>query len=412
MHNNSSYEAAISWLFQQFPSYQVIGSRAYKPTLENVDKLAALFGHPEKSLKFVHVAGSNGKGSVCSVLASSLTESGYNTGLFTSPHIKDFRERIRINGKMISQEEVVNFVQEVQQLSLDFSPSFFEITFVLALLHFKLNNADICIIETGLGGRLDATNIIVPLCSAITSISLEHTQILGNTIEEIAFEKAGIIKEHIPVVIPSSMNSQAEDVILKVANRLGSKVMITSSKDLPAAGIPIPEFQKANLGIVEGILDYLNSCGIKTAENSLKAGLEHVSINTGYKGRLQRIQQNPDVFLDVSHNPEGIAKTMEAVMNHLNPGQQLYLIYGSSSDKDLQSIAEILPKEANYLFTTFSHQRSASIEQLNMAFNNAGLKNISFFEDPQLALKKAINTANQTDTIIVLGSFFLLEDFF
>ncbi len=412
MPNSSSYETAISWLFQQFPSYQVIGSKAYKPTLDNVSKLSEIFGRPEATLKFIHVAGSNGKGSVCSVLSSACTEAGYKTGLFTSPHIKDFRERIRVNGVVIPEEQVVAFVEQVKKLQLDFSPSFFEITFVLALLHFKKQNCDLCIIETGLGGRLDATNIITPLCSAITSISLEHTQILGNTIAAIAEEKAGIIKEEIPVVIPESMDSTAMKVIQDIAESRQSPVIIAQPSVLQNQDQLLPEFQRSNLGIVESILAYLQSIGYHFNESVLSLALNNLYQNSGYRGRLQLIQRHPNVYLDVSHNPDGIKKTLEAVLRELTQDENLFIVYGSSSDKDLQSIATILPLDANYLFTTFNHQRSASIHQLKSAFEEKELKSIAFFEDPQSAMKKALNTANQRDTIIVLGSFFLLEDFF
>ena len=197
---NKQYQEATEWLFQQFPQYQLIGAKAFKPTLENIRQLLDWVGNPQEELTFIHIAGSNGKGSTCSMLASILTESGYSVGLYTSPHIEDYTERIRINGLPISKEAVVDFVHRIQAHTFAIEPSFFEITFALSLDYFKRQQCDICVIETGLGGRLDATNIISPLLSIITNISLEHTQFLGDTLELIATEKAGIIKQHTPVV--------------------------------------------------------------------------------------------------------------------------------------------------------------------------------------------------------------------
>ncbi|TNE77031.1 MAG: bifunctional folylpolyglutamate synthase/dihydrofolate synthase, partial [Bacteroidetes bacterium] len=346
---NNSYKSTVEWLFTQFPSYQVIGSKAYKPTLDNVLKLSEQFGYPEKSLKFIHVAGSNGKGSVSSMLASILKESGVRVGLFTSPHIRDFRERIRTNGEMISEEEVIDFVERVKNLNLDFSPSFFEITFVLALLHFKNQNVDICVIETGLGGRLDATNIIDPICSIITSISLEHTQILGDTIEQIAFEKAGIIKQNRPIFVSSVLLPEANEVIQKRAELLNSELSIASPIDLPETHQFSADYQRANFGLVRSVIDHLCAIGYDITNENIKTGIIHLSQNSGFRGRMQLVQERPNVYLDVSHNPDGIEKTILSLMPKVDG--RLLIIYGSSNDKDLTSIASVLPKEAIYLFT-------------------------------------------------------------
>jgi len=210
----NSYKETLDWLFEQFPSYQLVGASAYKPDLKNVSQLIEILGHPEKQLKFIHVAGTNGKGSTSSMLASILTESNEKVGLFTSPHIVDFRERIRVNGKMISEQQVIDFCNLMLQTDLSFEPSFFEITFAMALSHFQKENCSICVIETGLGGRLDSTNIIVPIVSVITNIAIEHTQFLGNTIESIAREKAGIIKPNVPVIIGET-NNESKPVFRK-----------------------------------------------------------------------------------------------------------------------------------------------------------------------------------------------------
>jgi dihydrofolate synthase/folylpolyglutamate synthase len=198
---DNSYSETLDWLFEQFPAYQFIGASAYKPTLDNTNSLCSIYQHPENKLKFIHVAGTNGKGSTSSMLASILTEAGEKVGLFTSPHIIDFRERIRVNGEMISEQFVIDFSKDIRSKNISFFPSFFEISFLMALNYFVESKCTVCVIETGLGGRLDATNVIIPLLSIITNIGIEHTQFLGNTIEEIATEKAGIIKNDIPVII-------------------------------------------------------------------------------------------------------------------------------------------------------------------------------------------------------------------
>ncbi len=407
---NNSYKSTVEWLFTQFPSYQVIGSKAYKPTLDKVLKLSEHFGNPGKSLKFIHVAGSNGKGSVSSMLASILKESGVRVGLFTSPHIRDFRERIRINGEMITEEEVIDFVERVKNLNLDFSPSFFEITFVLALLHFKNQNADICVIETGLGGRLDATNIIDPICSIITSISLEHTQILGDTIEQIAFEKAGIIKKNRPVFVSSVLLPEAKEVIQKRAELLNSELSIASPIDLPETHQFSPDYQRANFGLVRSVIDHLCAIGYAITNENIKTGIIHLSQNSGFRGRMQLVQEQPKVFLDVSHNPDGIEKTILSLMPEVDG--RLLIIYGSSNDKDLTSIASVLPGETIYLFTTFNHPRSADLTQLKEGFSELNAREKHFFIKEADSLDFALSTASQEDTILVIGSFFLLEYFF
>ena len=230
---SKEYQEVTNWLFNQFPSYQKIGSDAYKPTLENILKITSLIDSPQNQLKFVHIAGSNGKGSVSSIVSSSLTEAGYKVGLFTSPHILDFSERIRINGVPIGENEVIKFVNKIRKHSFDFEPSFFEVTFALALSHFNTNDCDICIIETGLGGRLDATNIITPLISAITTISLEHTDILGNSLEEITIEKAGIIEENSDVVI-GQLSPNLIELIQNRCDILNTSIHLSSSTVIPA----------------------------------------------------------------------------------------------------------------------------------------------------------------------------------
>ncbi len=394
-------------MFEQFPSYQKIGSKAYKPTLENILTITQRINSPEKHLKFVHVAGSNGKGSTCSMLASILTEAGYKVGLFTSPHISDFTERIRINGECISKENVVSFIQRIKEEPFDFSPSFFEVTFAMALDHFKEENCDICIIETGLGGRLDATNIISPILSVITNISLEHTNILGETIEEIAIEKAGIIKENIPVAL-GIMSKELLEQFTTISEEKNAKVYFTELKNhsfsLPLLG----EYQKDNFQLVLNAVHLLKSTDFSISEEAIQKGLDRLNQNTGFAGRLHIVEKKPLVIMDVSHNSDGIKATLSCI-EEINQGK-LHIVFGSSSDKDLSTIFEELPENANFFFTEFSNQRSSSIASLKKESEQNKFKNVAFFSNAQNALENAKLTANQSDTVLVIGSFYLVGD--
>lgn len=402
-----SYNEAIEWLFQQFPSYQNIGGKAYKPGLDNILSLLNHFGNPHHELKFVHVAGTNGKGSTSSMLASILTESGQTVGLFTSPHIQDFRERIRVNGNVIPEQEVIDFIATIQSISLGFEPSFFEITFLMALMHFKSKNCSICVIETGLGGRLDATNCITPLLSLITNISLEHTQFLGNSVEEIAFEKGGIIKENIPVIIGEREEKTAA-IFTEIANAKHSTISFASDLTIEAPqNFPLlGAYQLSNYKLVKRALEVLQDTFPITAQQ-IQQGLENLSANTGFFGRLQKVQSNPTIIFDVSHNEAGIMATLQSFPSW----QRLIIIYGTSSDKDLGAIFQHFGKQHTYLMTEFSSERSAKMDDLK-AFAEKFALRADFFQNPLEALDTAKSIANKEDTILVMGSFFLISDFF
>lgn len=406
MHNRS-YEETLNWLFQQFPSYQKIGSKAYKPTLENTENLLKEIGNPEKDLQFIHIAGSNGKGTTCSILASILKESGYRVGLFTSPHIKDFRERIRVNGEMISEQQVIDFVEKIKSKKRDFAPSFFEVSFSMALDHFRSEQCDICIVETGLGGRLDATNVISPICSVITSISLEHTNILGDTHEAIAKEKAGIIKDLKPVVL-GHMPVEALETIKQISRERNAPFFnAIDSEKLGLFDASTPEYMRYNILVALKVIDLIALDGFKTTQDAIRAGMQKLSDNTGYRARLDQIASSPDVFLDVSHNKEGINATLSVFKD-----QVLHIVYGSSSDKNIVEIASVFPKNARLYLTTFNHVRSANLEDLKQAFNKSSSEHISYFTDPQEAFIQAKKNAKDDETVLVMGSFFLLEYFY
>lgn len=405
-----TYSEATSWLFEQFPSYQVLGSKAYKPTLDNTFKLLSILGNPQDELKFVHVAGSNGKGSTCSMIASSLTEAGYKVGLFTSPHIEDYTERIRVNGHSIDQQSVIDFVKTIRSTELDFDPSFFEMTFALALKHFISQYCDIAIIETGLGGRLDATNVITPLLSVITNISLEHTTILGDTHELIASEKAGIIKPGIPILTAEKKPS-IQAIFQAKAAELNSDYLecdqtVEVPKDFPLLGA----YQKDNFRLAVSALNKLEDDGFSINSMHVSEGLKNLNENTGFKARLQIWKKSPLTILDVSHNPDGIENTLETIQE-INQGQ-LHIVYGTSSDKDIPSILELFPEDCKLYLTEFTNPRTAKIDELKTATDGKKFNSIDFFSDATLALQSAQNTAKQRDTILIIGSFFLVADFF
>ena len=407
---DNKYIETINWLFQQFPAYHKIGAKAYKPNLTNCLRLCELFDNPHLKLRFIHIAGTNGKGSTSSMLASILQESGEKVGLFTSPHIEDFRERIRVNGEMISESEVVNFCEQVKSFQLDFEPSFFEITWIMSLIHFLNQQCTICVIETGLGGRLDATNIITPILSIVTNIGLEHTNFLGDTIEKIAFEKAGIIKNTIPIVIGETL-PQTKTVFEKISKEKQStihfaeKSKINTPDNFPLLG----DYQLKNYRIIDTAIPILNELGLSITDTSISSGLQNLSKNTGFRGRMQVIERSPLTIMDVSHNYDGIKATLESLVK-INKGE-LKIVYGTSSDKDLDSIFSLFPIKAEYFFTEFNNERSAELNQLKEKAENFKL-NAHFFSNPKEALISAQKTINEEDTILIFGSFFLISDFF
>ena len=407
---DNKYIETINWLFQQFPAYHKIGAKAYKPDLTNCLRLCELFDNPHLKLRFIHIAGTNGKGSTSSMLASILQESGEKVGLFTSPHIEDFRERIRVNGGMISESEVVNFCEQVKSFELDFEPSFFEITWMMTLIHFLNQQCTICVIETGLGGRLDSTNIITPILSIITNIGLEHTNFLGDTLEKIAFEKAGIIKNTIPVVIGETL-PQTKTVFEKISKEKQSTIYfaeeskINTPDNFPLLG----DFQLKNFRIIDTSIPILNELGFSISKSSISKGLQSLSKNTGFRGRMQVIERNPLTIMDVSHNYDGIKATLESLQK-INTGN-LKIVYGTSADKDLDSIFSLFPINAEYFFTEFNNERSAQLNQLKEKAQNFKLNSL-FFSNPITALQLAQNSTNEKDTILIFGSFFLISDFF
>ena len=401
-----NYTETIDWLFQQFPAYHNLGAQAYNPGLKNIEELSAFFNNPEKELRFIHVGGTNGKGSVSNMLASILTESGEKTGLFTSPHIFDFTERIRINGKTIDEQFVIEFCEKVRNHSWNIAPSFFEITWMMALSFFQQNNCSIVIAEVGLGGRLDATNIVQPLISVITNIGLDHVNILGDTRAQIAFEKAGIIKKHVPVVL-GEKDPETFPVFESKASEMEAEII------LPKPDIPLPKgiigYQVGNYSIVSAVCDYLETLGFKVGQTIREKGIQNLKKNTGFFGRMEVISQEPLIIVDCAHNAEGIHALFNSVKT-LTKGT-LHCIYGTSSDKDLDAILKEFPSGAHFYFTTFTNPRSTKLEDLQEKTDSFTEKKL-FFNSPVKALEKAQESANKADTILIFGSFFLVHDFF
>lgn len=403
-----TYQESVNWLFEQYPAYQKIGISAYKPDLDNVlelcDKLEVNFS----SLLFIHIAGTNGKGSTANYLASIFQEASYKTGLFTSPHILDFRERIRVNGEMISPEKVVHFCEKIKNTSFEIQPSFFEITWILALIHFIETGCEICIIETGLGGRLDATNIITPILSIITNVSLDHTDILGDTIQAISREKAGIIKPGIPVLI-GNVKSEAHSIFEEIATE--RKAYWFDANDFLSFESIFPEnsYPYQNEKLVRAAVNILNQSIYAISEQEIRKGLQNVTQNTGFMGRLQIVAESPLILLDAAHNEDGIKQLITSIEQY--DFNRLYILYGASKDKDVTSIISLFPSHADIHLCSFSNQRSLNTEQLYTLQKNIR-QQTSIHSSIEKAYQSIQQTINEDDMILVTGSFFLLQDFF
>ena len=397
--SNSSYQENIDWLFNQFPAFQKVGQSAYKPTLDNTRTLIAQFEVVLEKLQFVHVAGTNGKGTTASIIASTFTEAGLKTGLFTSPHINDFRERIRIDGEMISQNKVNYFIETVRELDFQIRPSFFEITWVMALLHFQ-EECDVIVVETGLGGRLDATNVITPLISIITNIGLDHTAILGDTLGQIAMEKAGIIKENIPIVIGQT-TAETLAVFKEFSDNRSAPMFLT---DLDNTDTTF----EVNKKIAQAALQRVKLDGFNFDENVFDRALKNLIRNTGFRGRFQTIQKDPLTIVDAAHNIDGVKRLVNDIAK-LFKNKNIKALYGASNDKDLNEILKLIPVEWTVYFTEFTNKRSHSIESFKRVSEQFKFDS-KFFLNATDALTHAQFSSNKDDVILIFGSFFLLEE--
>lgn len=401
------YHQSISWLYRQFPAYQKVGSSAYKPDLGNIQALIQQLSLDFSKLKFIHVAGTNGKGTVVNYTGSILKEAGYKTGIFTSPHIIDFRERILINGEQITADFVVDFCERVKKTQVE--ASFFEITFAMALDYFIQEKCEIVVLETGLGGRLDATNIITPILSVITNIGKDHTNLLGNTFSKIAFEKAGIIKQNIPVII-GEYNWRTFRVFKKKAKQMNAPLtLVDQKKPLKNTHFPLASYKQINERVILQVIQALREASYQISDDAIDLGFKNIHENTSYRGRFQVISEDPYEIIDVAHNVAGMKQLVNSIKKI--PHQNLYVLYGSSSDKDYLSNLLELPKNTHIYFTEFSNERS---EKKGTAEKNLkGLfKNISFYDNVFEAYKEMNKSRTKGDLTIVTGSFFLLSDYF
>ena len=398
-----NYDETVSWLFSQLANYQKQGEIAYKPGLQNILALLKHIGNPQNQFKSIHIAGTNGKGSTAHILTSIGIENGYKVGLFTSPHIKDFRERIKVNGEMITPEEVVAFVNTNKSFFETLKPSFFEITTALAFQAFANANCDIAIIETGLGGRLDSTNVLKPEIAVITNIGLDHTQILGDTLAKIAKEKAGIIKLNTPVVIGEIL-PETRPIFEDTAHQLNAELHISKPSQFKTD--LLGAYQQINCSLAWNTIQILKLKGWYFDDQKTAQGLQKVGLNSGFRGRLEIIAKNPTTIIDASHNIDGVKLLFKELENLKY--NQLHAVFGSSSDKNYKESAAYFPKTAKYYFTTFESERAVSEKEL-IELGNQYTLDYSVYKSPLTALESAKSAAHADDLVLVFGSFYILE---
>lgn len=419
------YKSLLDKIFTAYPMYHKIGAAAYKEGLENIEALLDIVQHPEKKFKSVHIAGTNGKGSTAHLLASYFQERGCKTGLFTSPHLVDFRERIRIDGQMISEEKVVEFFNRYQTKIDQLEPSFFEMTTALAFHYFAEEKVDVAIIETGLGGRLDSTNVLRPLLSVITNISLEHTQMLGDTIAKIAFEKAGIIKEKTPVVI-GEFHPESFPVFEDVANQKDAPLFLAQDNysfdgnfdDLTIKGVlgdtlyehiclPLQgEYQLKNLKTVLQSIEVIEELW-PSERDVTAAAIQNIISNTGFQGRWQILQKMPLTICDVGHNVGGLELTMKQLAQY--PCRQLRIVFGMVKDKDIDKVITLLPKEAVYYLCQAKIERALPVEELAAKLQSQNLE-CRICGNVTDAYRSAQDAANAEDLVFVGGSCFVVGE--
>ena len=403
-----TYQQTVEWMFQQLPMYQRVGSSAFKKDLSNTLKLAAHLGFPERDFKSVHVAGTNGKGSSSHMIASVLQEAGYNVGLYTSPHLKDYRERIRINGSYISEEAVIDFIQNNKTFFEAENLSFFEMSVGMAFWYFAKEKVDIAVVEVGMGGRLDSTNIIIPEVSLITNIGKDHTQFLGTTLPEIAGEKAGIIKENVPVII-SEKHPETQEVFIKTAEERYAAIVFAEELKAPVhlSTDLLGSYQEKNIKGVRAVIRQLISQGWKISEEHLREGLKNVRKNTNLRGRWDILQEFPKVICDTAHNSDGL----KYVFNQLEDEtfEHLHFVFGVVNDKDLDEVLPIFPKRATYYFCKPDVPRGLEAEKLMAKSIEFGLLG-KVFNSVGEAYAAAIKAAGTKDLIFCGGSNFTVAE--
>lgn len=421
-----NYQETIEYLFNSTPVFEKVGAKAYKPGLQTTETLDKHFGHPHRQFKSIHVAGTNGKGSCSHTLAAILQSEGYKVGLFTSPHLVDFRERIRVNGECISEQYIIDFVEKERSFFEPLHPSFFELTTALAFKYFAEQKVDIAIIEVGLGGRLDCTNIITPILSIITNISKDHTQFLGNTLADIAGEKAGIIKPGVPVIIGEDLpetrpvfqqKAQKENSPIifaqdenqqevQKAEHINGKMEYTTRTWGKLTGELCGDYQAMNMNTILNAIKYLTL--VKNKGTSIKNGISHVTELTGLMGRWQKIQDKPLVICDTGHNVGGwqyLAPQIKA-----QACRQLRIVFGMVDDKDVTTVMKMLPKDAIYYWTQATTKRAIKVEKIAELGTSLGL-NGNVYPSVNKAFKAAQADAAEDDFIFVGGSSYIVADF-
>lgn len=433
-HNNQTdtqYKEALDFLYSQLPMFSRVGAAAYKPGLDRTIALDNLFGNPHSKFRSIHVAGTNGKGSTSHMLAAVLQAHGYKTALYTSPHLVDFRERIRINREMIPKEKVIEFTRRWKDCDSDINPSFFELTMTMAFDWFASENVDIAVIEVGMGGRLDSTNIITPALSVITNISFDHTQFLGSTLKEIAAEKAGIIKNRIPVVIGEA-STETEEVFKNKAKETSAPITLAYNNPLvsdikenpswgwdcssPVAGdIHLPlagDYQQKNLNTVLNAISLFPSVGIDINREDIINGLENVDKLTGLRGRWMRLSEKPLVICDTGHNQDGLRynlSQLERIYSRRSDTSRLRMIIGFVADKDVDHILPLFPKDAEYYLTNAAIPRALKVEELQSKCEIAGIKG-NAYRSVEEAYKAATSESSPEDVIYIGGSTFIVAD--
>ncbi len=418
-----NYSQTLDFLFSQLPMFQRQGAAAYKANLNNTIALCTMLKNPQNDFPSIHIAGTNGKGSTANMIASVFQEAGYKTGLYTSPHLIDFRERIRVNGEMIPKANVVDFIDDYREKFIDIEPSFFELTFAMAIDYFRNENIDIAIMETGMGGRLDSTNVVNSILSVITNIGLDHTQFLGSTLKEIAAEKAGIIKESINVVIGEYQNEIADifrDFALKRNANIqwaNERIEVLQNNDIHIVKIdnkvtfeldfPIKaNYQINNLRTAIASLICLQQ-EWKIDNKIIKSGLENILYNTKFAGRWQQISDNPNVIVDTGHNVEGLTYTMKQLTDlEFNT---LHFVLGMVNDKDIDRVLKLLPSTANYYFCQAKIPRAMDKDYLFNKAKNIGLKG-KVYDSVKEAYKTARQNSKNNDLIFIGGSTFIVAE--
>ena len=425
-----NYKDTIDYLYSKLPMFTRVGAVAFKKDLHNTLAMCEKLGNPQNKFKSVHVGGTNGKGSTSHMLAAIFQQAGYKTGLYTSPHLKDFRERIRINGKMVPETFVTDFVKQQQSLIEEISPSFFEVTVAMAFSFFASEKVDIAIIEVGLGGRIDSTNIITPELSVITNISLDHTNILGNTLGEIAIEKAGIIKPEVPVVI-GEKQEETEQVFIKKASETNSSIIFAdqefhvahtkrnkeylSTSIYKGANVAFKDleldlngfYQLKNLLTVLEAIAILKEKGYKITDSHIYKALKHVKALTGLQGRWQKLSENPLIICDTGHNIAGITEVMLNISR--TEYEKLHIVIGMVKDKDISGVLALLPVNANYYFCQPQLERALSAIELAGQAEAFALHG-QVFNTVQEAVQAAKDNATANDLIFIGGSTFVVAE--